>query len=130
MFDARFVRDELSSHRELLASSRMPRRRRPDPLAAAIGKRIRELRTEKGLTGEKLAYESELRSKGYLSDIERGLARPSVATLAVIADHLGVALLDLVTFPETDERQHLIDQTRRMSVSEIRALLRASKVRS
>lgn len=65
------------------------------------------------LTGleEKLAFESELGSKGHFSNIERGLARPTVQTLQVLADRLGVLLLDLVTFPERDERQRLIDST-------------------
>ncbi|NUQ73374.1 MAG: helix-turn-helix transcriptional regulator [Polyangiaceae bacterium] len=77
-----------------------------------MGQRIRQLREEAGLTMEKLAFESELGSKGHLSNIERGLVRPTVQTLQVLADRLGVLLLDLVTFPERDERQHLIDRTR------------------
>ena len=104
----------------------MPRRSAPDPLAEAIGRRIRQLREERGLTAEKLAYESELGSKGFLSDIERGLARPTVQTLAVIADYLEVALVDLVTFPERDERQALIDRTRSMKPGSIRRLLKDS----
>jgi len=47
----------------------MPRRTTPDPIALAVGARIRQLRREQGLTLEKLAYESDLGSKGYLSDI-------------------------------------------------------------
>jgi transcriptional regulator with XRE-family HTH domain len=105
----------------------MPRRRRPDALSAAIGKRIRDLRLEQGLTAEKLAYESDLGSKGYLSDIENGLARPTTTTLKIIADHLGVALLDLLTFPSADDRQQLIDQTRHLSSSEIRRLIKESQ---
>ena len=114
----------------------MPRRQRPDPLAKRIGSRIRALRTELGLTLEKLAYEidagpSKLGSKGYLSDIERGLARPTVATLDAIAERLGVRLFDLFTFPEEGERERLVDQTRRMSVASIRQMLReGSKVGS
>ena len=34
----------------------MPRRNAPDPVAQAIGARIRELRAEQGLTSEKLAW--------------------------------------------------------------------------
>src|SRR5688572_21707928 len=37
-------------------SSEMPRRGTPDPLAQAVGARIRQLRQEAGLTIEKLAY--------------------------------------------------------------------------
>ena len=98
----------------------MPRRRTPDPLAQAVGARIRQLRQEAGLTIEKLAYESELGSKGHLSTLEKGLARPTIQTLKTLADRLEVKLLDLVTFPEEDERAKLVDRTRQMSVAEIR----------
>jgi transcriptional regulator with XRE-family HTH domain len=102
----------------------MPRRRTPDPLAQAVGQRIRQLRQEAGLTMEKLAFESELGSKGHLSNIERGLARPTVQTLQVLADRLGVLLLDLVTFPEADDRQRVIDLTRTLPKGPLRKLLR------
>ncbi|NNC08421.1 helix-turn-helix transcriptional regulator [Corallococcus exiguus] len=103
----------------------MPRRRTPDPLAKTVGARIRQLREESGLTMEKLAYESDLGSKGYLSDIEKGLARPTLRTLKVLADHLGMLPLDLLTFPEDDERQRLVDRVRTMSSAEIKKLLKA-----
>lgn len=102
----------------------MPRRKEADPLAARIGARIRELRQEAGLTLEKLAYESDIDSKGFLSDIEKGRARPTVKTLAAIAARLDVQLLDLVTFPADDERQRLVDRTRRLTKGAIRRLLR------
>lgn len=104
--------------------SGMPRRTKPDPLALAVGRRIRHIRAERGLTAEKLAFESELGSKGFLSDIEHGLASPSLQTLAVIADHLGVAILDLLTFPDDGDRELLVDRTRVMSKGTIRRLLR------
>ncbi len=102
----------------------MPRRRRPDPLAEAVGLRIRQLREEAGITQEKLAYESDLGSKGYLSDIEHGLALPSLARLQVLAERLGLPLLDLVTFPERDDRQALVDRTRALPRGALRKLLR------
>jgi transcriptional regulator with XRE-family HTH domain len=96
----------------------------PDPLAARIGARIRELRQEAGLTLEKLAYESEVGSKGYMSDVEKGLARPTVETLATIAERLEVKLLDLVTCPDEDDRARLVDRTRGMTRGTVRRLLR------
>jgi transcriptional regulator with XRE-family HTH domain len=102
----------------------MPRRSTPDPLAQRIGARIRELRKGAKLTLEKLAYESEVGSKGYLSDIEKGLARPTLETLRNIAERLEVDLLDLVTFPDEDERQRLVDRTRSLTKGAIRRLLR------
>ena len=102
----------------------MPRRKLPDPDAKAIGRRIRALRKEVGLTAEKLAYESDLGSKGYLSDIEKGLALPTVKTLRVLAERLGVLPLDLLTDPDTDLRQKLIDRTRGLPDGTLRNLLR------
>src|SRR5437588_10434688 len=90
----------------------VPRRSRPDPLARRVGLRIQQLRKEGGLTVERLAYESELGSKGYLSDIERGLARPTLPTLQVLADRLGVALLDLVTSPADNARPDPVERPR------------------
>ena len=69
-------------------------------------------------------YESEVGSKGFLSDVEKGLARPTVETLNAIAERLEVALLDLVTSPDEDDRQRLVDQTRRLSRGTIRKLLK------
>jgi transcriptional regulator with XRE-family HTH domain len=105
----------------------MPRRATPDPLAKAVGARIRQLREAAGLTIEKLAYESELGSKGHPSTLERGLARPTIQTLQVIADRLEVKLLDLVTFPEEDDRAKLIDSTRSMSATEIKRVLKGRR---
>lgn len=102
----------------------MPRREKPDPFAAAIGQRIRQLREEAGLTQEKLAYESELGSKGHLSNLERGLVRPTAHTLKAIAERLGVLVLDLLTFPEDDTRQTVVDELCRLKPPALRRLLR------
>ena len=72
----------------------MPRRNRPDPLAQVIGQRLRQLREQRGLTAEKVAYESDVGSKGFLSDIEHGLALPSLQTLDRLAKYLEVQLFD------------------------------------
>ena len=102
----------------------MPRRNSPDADAKAIGRRIRALRREAGLTQEKLAYESDLGSKGYLSDIEHGLALPTVKTLRVLAERLDVLPLDLITNPAAGLRQNLIDRTRGLTAGALRKLLR------
>ncbi|MRG97207.1 helix-turn-helix domain-containing protein [Polyangium spumosum] len=102
----------------------MPRRREPDPFALQVGTRIRQLREEQKLTMEKLAFESELGSKGHLSNVERGLARPTIHTLKVLADRLEVDVLDLLTFPERGDRQKLVDLTRHLKRGTIRKLLK------
>ena len=45
-----------------------------------IGLKLKELRILKGLTQEELADRAEL-SKGFISQIERNLTSPSIATL-------------------------------------------------
>lgn len=107
----------------------MPRLAAPDPLSEAIGRRVRGLRTELGLTQERLAFESGTIGKGHLSDLEKGLLRPTVHTLKGVADRLGVQLLDLVTFPEEGPRQALVDATRALPPSAVAELLRDARQR-
>ncbi len=56
-----------------------------------IGQKIKELRVQKGLTQEELADRSEL-SKGFISQVERDLNSPSIATLVDILQCLGTNL--------------------------------------
>jgi transcriptional regulator with XRE-family HTH domain len=102
----------------------MPRRNQADPVASKVGSRIRALRESQGLTQEKLAYEGGLKSKGHLSGIEKGLVVPTLQTLALLADRLGVELLDLFTSPEVSPREQLVDLTRSMKAGTIRRLIR------
>ncbi len=53
-----------------------------------IGNKIKRLRLEYGLTQEELADRCEL-TKGYISQLERDLTSPSIATLKDILDCLG-----------------------------------------
>ena len=53
-----------------------------------IGEKIRRIRIERGLTQEELADRAEL-SKGFISQIERDLTSPSIATLEDILTCLG-----------------------------------------
>ena len=105
----------------------MPRRTEADPIAIQIGARIRQLRQELNLTQEKLAYEAGLKSKGHLSGIEKGLVVPTIPTLALIAERMGVELIDLVTFPENSERHALVDLTRSMKTGTLRRLVREAR---
>lgn len=102
----------------------MPRRIAPDKLALEVGQRIREIRLAAGLTIEELANTSKLGSKGHLSNMERGLVRPNIQTLKLIANGLGVLPLDLMTFPKKNVRQKLVDLTRTLSVKQLNETLR------
>ena len=67
-----------------------------------IGKKIKRLRLQRGLTQEELADRCEL-SKGFISLLERDLTSPSIATLMDILESLGS---DLRTFfSETGEEK-------------------------
>ena len=67
-----------------------------------IGKMIKELRVAKGLTQEELADRSEL-SKGFISQLERDLTSPSIATLMDILQCLGTTVSEF--FQEEPEDQ-------------------------
>lgn len=59
-----------------------------------IGQNIRRLRLERGLSQEQLALQAQV-NRGYTGAIERGERRVSVATLAKLAQALGVELSKL-----------------------------------
>lgn len=65
-----------------------------------IGMKIRNLRNQNGLTQEELADRTEL-TKGFISQLERGLTAPSVSTLLDIVECLGTNLSDFSTMRMT-----------------------------
>lgn len=67
-----------------------------------IGPKLKELRILKGLTQEELADRAEL-SKGFISQLERDLTSPSIATLMDILQCLGTTIGEF--FNETPEEQ-------------------------
>ena len=69
-----------------------------------IGEKIRNLRNQNGLTQEELADRTEL-TKGFISQLERGLTAPSVSTLYDIVECLGTNLSD---FFHEEENQQIV----------------------
>lgn len=67
-----------------------------------IGQKIKELRIQKDLTQEELADRCEL-SKGFISQLERDLTSPSIATLVDILQCLGTTLEEF--FAHTTDEQ-------------------------
>ena len=67
-----------------------------------IGNKIKTLRISKSLTQEELADRAEL-SKGFISQLERDLTSPSIATLTDILQCLGTNLKDF--FNDEEEEQ-------------------------
>ncbi len=66
-----------------------------------LGPRVRALRTQRGLTLVQLAALSDL-SHPFLSQLERGLARPSMASLEKIAAALATSVVELLTDDRLD----------------------------
>jgi transcriptional regulator with XRE-family HTH domain len=71
----------------------MPRPPAPDPILAAL---LRRLREERGLSQEALAYKAGI-TAGSLGRIELGQSSPAWATVRQIAKALDVTLADLAT---------------------------------
>lgn len=67
-----------------------------------IGEKIKQLRMKNGLTQQELANRCEL-SKGFISQVERDLTSPSIATLVDILECLGTNLKDF--FNETNDEK-------------------------
>jgi len=70
--------------------------------AMNIGSKIRQLRMENGLTQEELADRCEL-TKGFISQVEREMTSPSIATLQDILEALGTTLSEFFA-EEEDEK--------------------------
>ena len=73
-----------------------------------IGAKLKELRILKGLTQEELADRAEL-SKGFISQLERDLTSPSIATLMDNLQCLGTSIGEF--FNETPEEQIVFGKT-------------------
>ncbi len=67
-----------------------------------IGDKIKSLRIQNALTQEELADRSEL-TKGFISQLERDLTSPSIATLTDILEGLGTNLQEFFN-ESTDEK--------------------------
>ncbi|MEN6634472.1 MAG: XRE family transcriptional regulator [Clostridiaceae bacterium] len=67
-----------------------------------IGVKIKQLRLQRGLTQEELAARTEL-TKGFISQLERDLTSPSIATLMDILAALGTDVA--VFFRESQDEQ-------------------------
>ncbi|MBO4836766.1 MAG: cupin domain-containing protein [Clostridia bacterium] len=70
-----------------------------------IGDRLRHLRLQRGLTQEEVADRCEL-TKGFISQVERDLASPSIATLTDMLECLGSDLKSF--FSEADENEKVV----------------------
>lgn len=72
-----------------------------------IGEKIKDLRVEKSLTQQELADRCEL-SKGFISQVERDLTSPSIATLVDLLEGLGTNLKEF--FNEAEQEKIVFDK--------------------
>ncbi|MDR1163084.1 MAG: helix-turn-helix domain-containing protein [Candidatus Accumulibacter sp.] len=72
----------------------IPQHREPAPICAALGKRVKECRHTVDKSQETLAFDAHV-DRTYISAIERGVANPSMETLANVCYALGVTLAEL-----------------------------------
>ena len=67
-----------------------------------IGEKLKHLRQQRNLTQEEMADRCEL-SKGFISQVERELASPSIATLTDMLECLGVTLQEFFTDRQSEK---------------------------
>ena len=73
-------------------------RKRDEAIKRTFGQRMRELRTEKGLSQEALALACDL-DRTYIGGIERGERNVSLVNIQKIASALGVPVRELFLMP-------------------------------
>jgi transcriptional regulator with XRE-family HTH domain len=87
-----------------------PSERKPAPISIALGRRIKQCRHDADKSQETLAFEAHV-DRTYISTIERGIANPSIETLANICHALNITLAALfeplggVSLAPTGERR-------------------------
>ena len=99
----------------------MPRRLEPDAYTSKVGARLRELRAERNMSLADLADASEL-SKGHLSSVEHGLAAITTQTIARLAKGLDVPPLYLLTFPNDNDRDQVVELLRKLQPRDVTKL--------
>ena len=82
-----------------------------DEAVRRLGARIRELRTARGLTLVQLAAATDL-SHPFISQLERGLAQPSLATLRRMALALETSPIELIAASEAPAAAPVIEVRR------------------
>lgn len=85
----------------------------PPPVEVDLGARIRALRLARGATLRKLAAEAGV-TESFLSQVERGVASPSIASVQRIARALGQSIAELFAADERAGSLVRVDDRRRV----------------
>ncbi|UII76889.1 helix-turn-helix domain-containing protein [Flagellimonas sp. HMM57] len=70
---------------------------RDDNYLKSLGKRIKDIRTQKNISTYELSYESNV-SRSQINSIEKGTINTTISTLKAIATALDIELKDLFDF--------------------------------
>ncbi|MFG3194164.1 helix-turn-helix domain-containing protein [Streptomyces omiyaensis] len=80
-------------------------------LEASTGARLRKIRLDRGLSLTEVAHRAEV-TKGFLSQLERGLTSVSVPTLLRVCEVLRIGVGELFAYPE----EHVVDGGNRIDM--------------
>ena len=67
-----------------------------------LGRRIAQIRKDKGLSQDKLAWEGDL-ARSFIGEVERGLRNPTLINICKLADALDVKVADLVSLIDSED---------------------------
>src|SRR4051794_4020568 len=87
-------------------------------IRSELGRRVRELREQRGLSMRALAAEVGVTS-GFVSQIENGQVAPSLTTLYRLTDALGVGMSELFDAVPRPERARLLRAAERAVIEAI-----------
>lgn len=71
----------------------------PEQLLTGLGSAIRDIRRERGISQEQLSLDSGVH-RNYIGGIERAERQPTLTTVAVLAESLGVRPSELIARAE------------------------------
>jgi transcriptional regulator with XRE-family HTH domain len=69
-----------------------------------LGKRIAQIRKEKGLSQDKLAWEGGL-ARSFIGEVERGLRNPTLTNICKLAEALDVKAADLFSLIDNEDQE-------------------------
>lgn len=99
-------------------------RKEPDPMALALGQRVKALWEERGLGFDSFVEKSGI-GRGYVSELHRGLVVCTIHLLKKIADALDLTPADLLL--GSTARERLFDLTRNLSAEQVGKLMKLAR---
>lgn len=100
-----------------------------DKLIKWIGKRIEDLREERGISAREMS-KRVVKEESYIRSIEVGRSKPSIIALADICDYMGISLKDFfddeMEYPDMINR--LIENAKRLNKRELETLVTLSEL--